>query len=108
MGAGSGTGSCSGRGSLRPTGMLPPVAEGSEGGGGRMPSTPRPALSLPGMLMRLKNGRSPGLDGTGLSFPSHSTNRGALGSPNTRSSLSPLSTERALWAERRRAARRHA
>ena len=57
-----------------------------------MPSAPRPALSFPGMLMRSKKGRSPGLDGTGLSFPSHSTNRGALGSPNTKSSLSPLST----------------
>ena len=57
-----------------------------------MPSAPRPALSFPGMLMRSKKGRSPGLDGTGRSFPSHSTNRGALGSPNTKSSLSPLST----------------
>lgn len=62
------------------------------GGGGRMPRAPSPALSLPGMLMRSKNGRSAGLDGTGLSFPSHSTNRGAFGSPNTRSSFSPLST----------------
>jgi hypothetical protein len=42
--------------------------------------------------MRSKNGRSAGLDGTGLSFPSHSTNRGAFGSPNTKSSFSPLST----------------
>ncbi|KAF0892970.1 hypothetical protein E2562_021276 [Oryza meyeriana var. granulata] len=57
-----------------------------------MSSAPRLALSLPGMLMRSKNGRSPGLDGTGFSFPSHSMNRGALGSLNTRSSLSPLST----------------
>jgi hypothetical protein len=57
-----------------------------------MPRAPRPARSLPGMLMRLKNGRSAGVDGTGLSFPSHSTNLGAFGSPNTKSSLSPLST----------------
>jgi hypothetical protein len=57
-----------------------------------MPRAPRPARSLPGMLMRSKNGRSAGLDGTGLSIPSHNTNLGAFGSPNTRSSLSPLST----------------
>lgn len=57
-----------------------------------MPSAPRPALSLPGMLMRSKNGRSAGLDGTGLSFPSHITNRGAFASPKTKSSFSPLST----------------
>eukprot|EP00963_Diacronema_lutheri_P006526 scaffold574_cov333-Pavlova_lutheri.AAC.15 len=42
--------------------------------------------------MRSKKGRSAGEAGTGLSFPSHQTNLGALGSPSTSSSLSPLST----------------
>lgn len=47
--AGSGTGSCSGRGSPRPTKMSPPVAEESEGGGSRMPESmghPPPLLGF--------------------------------------------------------------
>lgn len=62
------------------------------GGGGRMPSAPKPALIFPPMLIRSKKGRSLSFAGTGLSFPSHNTNRGASGSPRTRSSFKPLST----------------
>ena len=62
------------------------------GGGGRMPSAPKPALIFPPRLIRSKKGRSLGFAGTGLSFPFHNTNRGASGSPRTRSSFKPLST----------------
>lgn len=67
-------------------------SRGQTGGGGRMPSAPKPALSLPPKLIRSKKGKSAGFDGTGLNFPFHNTKRGALGSPRTRSSFKPLST----------------
>lgn len=57
-----------------------------------MPIAPSPALIFPPMLIKSKNGKSAGFDGTGLSFPFHNTNLGALGSPNTKSSFKPLST----------------
>lgn len=62
------------------------------GGGGRIPSAPKPALIFPPRLIRSKKGRSVGFAGTGLSFPFHNTNRGASGSPRTKSSFKPLST----------------
>ena len=74
---------------------------GQTGGGGRMPIAPNPALSFPPMLIKSKTGKSVSLEGTGLNFPSHSTNRGALGSPKTKSSFNPLSTynnqQRFIW-----------
>ena len=57
-----------------------------------MPIAPNPALSLPPMLIKSKKGKSVGFEGTGLNFPFQRTKRGALGSPNTRSSFKPLST----------------
>lgn len=62
------------------------------GGEGRNPRAPKPALTFPGKLMRSKKGMSAGLEGTGFNSPPHNTNRGAVGSPNTRSSFNPLST----------------
>ena len=67
------------------------------GGGGRMPSAPKPALIFPPRLIKSKKGRSLGFAGTGLSFPSHNTKRGASGSPRTRSSFKPLSTCHSIW-----------
>jgi hypothetical protein len=57
-----------------------------------MPSAPKPALSLPPMLIKSKKGKSVGFPGTGLNFPFHNTNLGASGSPKTSSSFKPLST----------------
>lgn len=57
-----------------------------------MPRAPKPALSLPPMLIKSKKGRSAGFEGTGLNFPFHNTKRGELGSPKTKSSFNPLST----------------
>lgn len=65
---------------------------GQTGGGGRRPTAPKPALSFPGKLIKSKNGKSAGLEGTGLSLPFHNTKRGAFGSPKTNSSFNPLST----------------
>ena len=57
-----------------------------------MPSAPKPALIFPPILIKSKNGKSVSFDGTGLNFPFHNTNLGAVGSPNTKSSFKPLST----------------